>query len=430
MTAQDGAPPEAVTTSVASITGLVVGQLAVSALTQVAVVLQLGPTLATDVWVSASAVPVALGAIGAVVVQGIWQWRLAVTDAPERHRIMGEALGQLAVSAVPVILLGGWAVRPWFRAWYPWSASELGLALTIFRIGLVTAVLGTVVQLQTFFWRGEGAHARVERAMLVAAVSGGLGTFLILPSSGVLAPVVGGLLQMGVASGLLWPPAGVARSVRWRPPTPALRREGLLLLASAVVTRATIVVDRLILRGAPTGALTVFTFANGVATQVGALGARVIAFPAVGAYLRAWRSGDAREADAIRRRVARTIVPLAGGGALLALAAAGLVRRFELSAFRIGPDDLTRLLILIGILTLTILPATVGALSTARLQAAGRQGRLLAIGAVGLLASLAAKLLAYRLFGLVGLAGAVVFHYALNGVAVLVAERTTTTVRP
>lgn len=429
MTSRDGASLEETATSVTSITGLVAAQLAVSAVTQAAVMLDLGPTLATDIWIAASAVPVALGAVGAVVVQGVWQWRLAVHDAPERHRIMGEALGQLTVWAIPVTLLGWLMVRPWFRWWFHWSAAELGLGLTIFRIGLVTAVLGAVVQLQSFFWRGQGAHQRVEQAMLISAAAGGICTLLLLRASGVMAPVIGGVMQVGLAIGLLWPPRGVIRSLRWRAPARAHRREGLLLVASAVATRATIVVDRLIMTGAPAGALTVFTFANGVASQFAAMGGRVIAFPAVGPYLRARSSGEEHAGAAVRRRVVRAIVPLVAGGALLALGAAGVVRGFGLSAWRIGADDLTRLLTLVGILVLTIIPATVGALSTARLQAAGLQGRLLAIGVVGLIASLAAKFVAYHRFGVVGLAGAVVFHYALNGAAVLLAERAIATAR-
>jgi hypothetical protein len=373
--------------------------------------------------VAALAIPVALGSAWAVMVQGVWQWRLVVADPAAVGADVGSPLRHVLTWTVPLTALVWVSGAPWLRRWYGWSPLEAALGDDIFRIGLVTAVLGAVVQLQSFAWRGRGADLRVEWAMFIGAVGGASLTLLTLGTSGVRAAAHGALAQVAVAALVLRTPSRHGPRLVPAVMQPSLWRETALLGGHAMIGRLTLIVDRALLAGSPVGVLTLFSVGQSAVTQLAALIARSLTLPEVAPFLRARTSGDLRGADVVLRRASRPVlrwVLIGATGAVLASEAMGML---GFTVGRLTPEDLAFLFRLIGVLALTVIPGALGALYIAALQAGARTAWLVGISVAGLILSTAAKLVAVRLFGVIGLAVAVVCHYALNYVAIARAAR-------
>lgn len=290
------------------------------------------------------------------------------------------------------------------------------------RIQLVGLALSGVLTVQSVARQAEGSFVRVEAAQVAASLGGLAALVWAAPRFGATGVAVSAVLRVVLqlllllstprASGRLVPQSDTLREL-WRRVRP--------LLGASLYYKSDVVLDRLLASLAPAGALSLYH----VALQIISSGQQVIQRGIVAPAIRDMSAARATHGDlALRIRLRRslTVVLLLSGLATVVLVAMGyplLLGVFGRGAVR--PEQVRMLWVLLLLLTGVWLGGVAGLLLSSSFYVLGDTFTPARIGVIGFTLAIGLKLVAFRAFGLPGLAAAASAYYLMNAGLISVA---------
>ena len=380
------------------------------------VLTQLGPGRDMDALVAGMVLPnFATAVVGGSLVNVLLPM-LSAAPVAERSRMRAE------LSATLLALFAGVAAVLALLAplWVPLIAPGLmgqdrGAVVHLARIQLVGLALSGVLTVQSVARQAEGSFVRVEAAQVAASLGGLAALVWAAPRFGATGVAVSAVLRVVLqlllllstprASGRLVPQSDTLREL-WRRVRP--------LLGASLYYKSDVVLDRLLASLAPAGALSLYH----VALQIISSGQQVIQRGIVAPAIRDMSAARATHGDlALRIRLRRslTVVLLLSGLATVVLVAMGyplLLGVFGRGAVR--PEQVRMLWVLLLLLTGVWLGGVAGLLLSSSFYVLGDTFTPARIGVIGFTLAIGLKLVAFRAFGLPGLAAAASAYYLMN----------------
>jgi putative peptidoglycan lipid II flippase len=380
------------------------------------VLTQLGPGRDMDALVAGMVLPnFATAVVGGSLVNVLLPM-LSAAPVAERSRMRAE------LSATLLALFAGVAAVLALLAplWVPLIAPGLmgqdrDAVVQLARIQLVGLALSGVLTVQSVARQAEGSFVRVEAAQVAASLGGLAALVWAAPRFGATGVAVSAVLRVVLqlllllstprASGRLVPQSDTLREL-WRRVRP--------LLGASLYYKSDVVLDRLLASLAPAGALSLYH----VALQIISSGQQVIQRGIVAPAIRDMSAARATHGDlALRIRLRRslTVVLLLSGLATVVLVAMGyplLLGVFGRGAVR--PEQVRMLWVLLLLLTGVWLGGVAGLLLSSSFYVLGDTFTPARIGVIGFTLAIGLKLVAFRAFGLPGLAAAASAYYLMN----------------
>ncbi len=380
------------------------------------VLTQLGPGGDMDALVAGMVLPnFATAVVGGSLVNVLLPM-LSAAPVAERSRMRAE------LSATLLALFAGVAAVLALLAplWVPLIAPGLmgqdrDAVVQLARIQLVGLALSGVLTVQSVARQAEGSFVRVEAAQVAASLGGLAALVWAAPRFGATGVAVSAVLRVVLqlllllstprASGRLVPQSDTLREL-WRRVRP--------LLGASLYYKSDVVLDRLLASLAPAGALSLYH----VALQIISSGQQVIQRGIVAPAIRDMSAARATHGDlALRIRLRRslTVVLLLSGLATVVLVAMGyplLLGVFGRGAVR--PEQVRMLWVLLLLLTGVWLGGVAGLLLSSSFYVLGDTFTPARIGVIGFTLAIGLKLVAFRAFGLPGLAAAASAYYLMN----------------
>ncbi|MFL5520380.1 MAG: lipid II flippase MurJ [Gemmatimonadales bacterium] len=380
------------------------------------VLTQLGPGRDMDALVAGMVLPnFATAVVGGSLVNVLLPM-LSAAPMAERSRMRAE------LSATLLALFAGVAavlalLAPW---WVPLIAPGLmgqdrDAVVQLARIQLVGLALSGVLTVQSVARQAEGSFVRVEAAQVAASLGGLAALVWAAPRFGATGVAVSAVLRVVLqlclllstprAGGRLVPQSDTLREL-WRRVRP--------LLGASLYYKSDVVLDRLLASLAPAGALSLYH----VALQIISSGQQVIQRAIVAPAIRDMSAARATDGDValrIRLRRSLTVVLLLSALATVVLVAMGyplLLGVFGRGAVR--PEQVRMLWVLLLLLTGVWLGGVAGLLLSSSFYVLGDTFTPARIGVIGFTLAIGLKLVAFRAFGLPGLAAAASAYYFMN----------------
>lgn len=401
---------------------IVSAQLICQVAMQLLVVRMAGVGGATDTYLAAQAVPLALAAVLVSALQSAWLPRFSdFTEGPKWTEQLASAQAQAILLSGGVALAIGVAAPCWLPLLYPsFSTSQYSEALLYTTALLFGLILTTHSSILLAALRVRGQHIAAELIALTGAVVAVIATYYAVAAFGILGAVVVQVLRSGLVVALqLWlsdwprPAWGVGLRDRqtWRMMRPLILSGGVFKLGP--------VIDRFIAGLAPTGTLTIFVLAQTLILPLVTLIEQVICVPALTRISRSIRSGYDRHPVRLYLREIVQIVVLMSVLAMLGLLAFPYGVRIVQMVLDLTENSSQLLLVCSLILLAYVGSTAAGRLVTASFYAGGDSRSTALVGLINFVISVALKLLLFKHMGIVGLAVGVATFPCLNVVILL-----------
>ena len=380
------------------------------------VLTQLGPGRDMDALVAGMVLPnFATAVVGGSLVNVLLPM-LSAAPVAERSRMRAE------LSATLLALFAGVAAVLALLAplWVPLIAPGLmgqdrDAVVQLARIQLVGLALSGVLTVQSVARQAEGSFVRVEAAQVAASLGGLAALVWAAPRFGATGVAVSAVLRVVLQLLLLLStPRASGRLVLASDTLRELWRRVRPLLGASLYYKSDVVLDRLLASLAPVGALSLYH----VALQIISSGQQVIQRGIVAPAIRDMSAARATHGDlALRIRLRRslTVVMLLSGLATVVLVATGyplLLGVFGRGAVR--PEQVRMLWVLLLLLSGVWLGGVAGLLLSSSFYVLGDTFTPARIGVIGFTLAIGLKLVAFRAFGLPGLAAAASAYYLMN----------------
>ena len=400
---------------------IVSAQLICQVAMQLLVVRLAGVCQATDTYLAAQAVPLAVAAVLVSALQSAWLPRFSdFTDGAQWTEQIASAQAQAILLSGGVALAIGLIAPLWLPFLYPsFSSTQYSQAFLYTALLLLGLILTTNSSVLLVALRVRGQHITAELAALAGALVAVIATYFAVAEFGILGAVVVQVLRTGLLVALQlwlldWPRpawmAGLRDRETWRLMRP--------LILSGGVFKFGPVIDRFIAGLTPTGTLTIFVLAQTLVLPLVTLLEQVICVPALTRISRSIRSGYNRHPARLFLGELIQIIILVGIVAILGL----LVFSYGVNIVQVVlklDNDSAHLLLVCSLVFLAFVASTAaGRLVTATFYAGGDSRSTALVGIVNFVFSVAAKLLLFQHMGIVGLAAGVAAFPCLN-VAVL-----------
>jgi putative peptidoglycan lipid II flippase len=380
------------------------------------VLTELGPGRDMDALVAGMVLPNFAAAVVGGSLVNVLLPMLSAAPMAERSRMRAElsaALLALFAGIAAVLAL----LAPW---WVPLIAPGLmaqgrDVVVQLARIQLVGLALSGVLTVQSVARQADGSFLRVEAAQAAASI-GALGALVwAAPRFGAIGVAVSAVLRVILQLLLLLPKRrGGGRPALVGDTLGELWRRVRPLLGASLYYKSDVVLDRVLASLAPVGALSLYH----VALQIISSGQQVIQRGIAAPAIRSMSAARAAHGDlALRSRLRRSlsVVLLLSVLATILLVAVGyplLLGVFGHGAVR--PEQVRMLWVLLLLLTGVWLGGVAGLLLSSSFYVLGDTFTPARIGVIGFTLAIGLKLVAFRAFGLPGLAAAASAYYLMN----------------
>jgi putative peptidoglycan lipid II flippase len=408
-----------------SLGGIAAANILVTFAYQWYVLTRIGPGPATDALFAGTMVPqlvlvIVSGSLNYVLVP-----LLAVEEEDARARLAwtyAQGIGPACLILVALLML---AAPLWVPLTVPgFSGGTTGLAIHLTRIQLLGVVFTAVTGVEWALHHAKQHFLRAEASGVVASLAGLGFIALALPRMGIAAAAWGTVVRSGLQMLLLTPGMGRYRAPEWD--HPGLRLgfgRSLPLTGGQVYYKSDGLLDRFFASLAPAGMLSIYHIAQQLYASASMVLNRAIVAPVVPrlsrlASLDEW-PGFIGEVN--RRLIVMLGVTLAGAAGLAAFGRPLLALIFRHGEFT--PDRIEHLWWLLLLLSGVWCGGTLGQILAGAFYAQGDTRTPTRVGIVGFTLAVALKLVAFREYGIEGLALAASAYYLLNAVVLLVCLR-------
>jgi putative peptidoglycan lipid II flippase len=385
------------------------------------VITALGPGRDTDALFAGAMVPQLVLVITSGSLSYVLVPLLAVATGADRSGLAWTYFHGIGALALGLVLLLMLSAPLWVPLAVPgFSAEATRLTVHLTRIQLLGAVLTAVSGVEFALHHAEQRFLLAEGAAVLASLAG-LG-FLIwgLPRIGIEAAAWATIVRAGAQMLLLLPGMGRYRAPRWNDPALALGlHRAAPLIGGQLYYKSDGLLDRFLASMAPPGALSLYHLSQQLYASGSMVLNRAIVAPAVPQLSRLASLGDWPSfTGRITRQLTVMLAVAAVGSAGLALAGRPLLA-LTFGHGEFSPDQVDHLWWLLLLLSGVWIGGTVGQILSTSFYAQGDTRTPARVGVVGFTLAVLLKLLAFRQYGIEGLALAASAYYLLNATVLL-----------
>lgn len=383
-----------------------------SLLFQWLVVTRLGPGMLTDALFAAVTIPQVFATVVSSSITQALAPMLAGEPLEEQRQDGWTLIVLTGLLFAGVAFLLAVTAPLWVRLLFPGFAPQTrSLTVVLAQISAIGIVFTGLNAIQTAVAFAQQRFVWSDAAPMLASIAAVAALLIFLPAYGVLAAAWITVARLVLVSLLLARGMGLPAPPDFsRPTIPVLWSRLKPLIAGASYYKMDPLVDRYLLSMLAPGALSILYLAqqlNGAASQVVA---KALAIPALNRLARLHKEADEPGFASLLRRTYFAIFVLCLAG-VVATALGGPVIRWLLVRGNLEAAD-ARLLWLMLLLTGGILVGgSVGTLAAGAFYARGDTRSPTWIGAISFTISIAVRILAFSLFGMVGLALAMSYYY-------------------
>lgn len=389
------------------------------------VLTSLGPGPATDALFAGTMIPqlvlvIASGSLNYVLIP-----LLAVQETEGRTRLAWtyfQGIGLACVGLVAFLIL---TAALWVPLTVPgFSPANTLLAIHLTRIQLLATAFTAVTGVEVALHHAKQHFLRAESAGVVASVAGLAFIVWALPRMGIEAAAWGTVIRAALQMLLLTPGMGVYRLPHWSDPGLALgMRRSAPLIGGQLYFKSDAMFDRFLASLAPPGALSLYHVSQQLYASAAMVMNRAVVAPVVPRLSRLASVNHWPEFVAqINRRLVVMVavtVAISTGLALLGRPVLGLIfGRGEFTA-----EQVAHLWWLLLLLSGVWVGGALGQVLSTSFYAQGDTRTPTRVGIIGFTLAIGLKLLAFRGYGIEGLALAASAYYMLNATVLLILLR-------
>jgi putative peptidoglycan lipid II flippase len=388
------------------------------------VLTRVGPGSQTDALFAGMMVPQFILAVVAGSMSYVLVPLLATEGDGERGRLswtlfQGMALfwGSLATLLIALAPLWVPLTVPGFDS----ATTRLTVGLT--RIQLVGLVFTGIAGIQAAAYQARHRFLAAEAAPLVAALVGFGFVIWGLPRMGIAAAAWATVIRGACQTALQFPALG---RYHLPAPHPGLRRAWLRLvplLSGASYYKADGLVDRLLASLGPTGGLSLYHLSLQLYASAHTVMNRAIVAPAVPRLARTSATGEWRDFSLLSGQRLRVMLLISLAGVAVLIVAGRPLLSALLGYGQFTDARIEELWWILLLLSGVWIGGAAGQVLATSFYASGDTRTPTRIGVIGFTVAIGLKLLAFRYFGLLGLAVAASLYYLGNTVALLVTLR-------
>lgn len=392
--------------------GLAAVQIAASILTQIVVLVLLGPGRETDAFIAAQTFPMVLVSIASASLQSAWQPRLSRAEGEDRVALVRQLFTQSVVIA-SLMALAVLVATPLIGriAFGGFDESSRSLFRTLSLITAISIPFNVVVAAFVPVFRAQGRFVASEGVPAAAFFAGVAVLPFAVAEFGIFGAALASLGRAMVAALSVWLVGGrPLPTTRW----PAMPREMGPLLAGASLYKTGPIIDRYWGAHAPSGEMTLFSLVQTGLTAAAAVVERMIGGPAQPRFAVLWAKGDvAGFRKAVRRASLQTWMILAACTAALFIvqgwAPVILGTLLNLERAR-SVEVMTFSWALLGFFYV----GAAGGIPASAFYALGDVRTPVVVGTIGFFAGALLKILGYTRFGLAGVGVSASAYYLAN----------------
>jgi putative peptidoglycan lipid II flippase len=380
-----------------------------------------GPGPATDALFAGTMVPqlvlvIASGSLNYVLIP-----LLAVQEPEGRSRLAWTYFQGIGLACLGLVAILAATAAWWVPVTVPgFSPANAELAVRLTRVQLVATAFTAVTGVEVALHHAKQHFLRAEGAGVVASLAGLAFIVWALPRMGIEAAAWGTVIRAALQMLLLTVGMGAYRTPYWSDPSLALGvRRSAPLIGGQLYFKSDALFDRLLASLAPPGALSLYHVGQQLYASAAMVMNRAVVAPVVP---RLSRLASGQQWPAFAAEVNRRLVVMIGvtvaisvGIALLGRPVLGLI--FGRGEF--SPDRVAHLWWLLLLLSGVWIGGAVGQILSTSFYAQGDTRTPTRVGIVGFTLAIGLKLVAFRGYGIGGLALAASAYYVLNAVVLL-----------